>query len=446
MEKKKYDVIVLGGGIAGYESAKALSRGGKNVGLIEKDLLGGVALRWGALPIKKILDRFKNIDRSDKNHVEKLKENLISSWDEDLKILDEKIKKDLLDEKVDIYFGDGEFIDPNTFQIQGKRLKADYFIIATGTEADGLEGIPLDGKRVISHKEAIDLNNLSKDLIILGGSVEGVEIAGFYAELGLRVILVEKEENILYDNDQDLVYPIESYLLSKNVKIIKGLGAKSMNLLEDGVEIILENNEKIVGERVLLALKRKPNFPRGIENTRIQTDGEKILVGENFESHEKNIFAIGDINGILEMAHVARQQGLGVADYILKKKPIKASYEILPRAVFTIPEMAGLGKQEWELKEEGISYKVGLAYFKDSWRAWAKGIESGFVKSLISEENIILGIWMLGENVSEYIGLYSSIIKDEKSVDEVLSNLIIHPSLAEVLGESLLKGKNSKLL
>lgn len=443
MKTRKYDVIVIGGGIAGYESARALARGGKTVGLVEKERLGGTALRWGAVPIKKILDTFKN---QGNNTREDLRKRLISTWNEDFNKLDSLIKSELQGLNIDIYFGDGEFINSGVFKIGGKSIEGDYFIIATGMEADSIEEIPIDGVNIITHRQAIDLNNLPEDIIVLGGNVEGVEIAAAYAEIGVGVTLVEKEENLLLDNDEDLVFPIESHLECRNVRIIKGVGAAGVKVEESGVRVFLHNGEEILGEKVLVTFTRKANFPRGIENTNIKVDENKIIVDGNLLSHEENIFAIGDINGILGMAHVGIQQAFQVADYILNNKPIDISYEILPRAIFTLPEMAGVGRQEWELKHEGIPYKLGSYLFKDSWRGWAKGIKDGFVKVILDEKDIILGIWMVGENVSEYIGLIGSLIRDGKTADDILSNLIIHPSLGEAIFQAILEGKHKKVI
>ena len=445
MISKTYDVVIIGGGIAGYYSAMALRKGGKTVALVEKHSLGGTALRWGALPVKKALDSFKGI-KGKHSKVENIKETLINKWMEDLNTLDNKIKEDLINEEIDIYIGNGKFLDSKKFKLEDEILGAEYFIIATGTEPHSIEEIAIDGINIITHKEAIDLTNVPKSITILGGNVEGIEFAALYAEIGVDVTVIEKENSILSGNDEDLVEPIETYLISKGVKIIKGIGAKNSEINNGKVDILLEDGTIISAEKALVTFMRKPNFPKGIENTSIKTNKNNIIVGENLLTDQENIFAIGDINGILGMAHVAIHQGLSVADYILNSIPVDTSYYILPRAVFTLPEMAGVGKQELELKEDGISYKIGIALFKDSWRGWAKNIDYGFVKVILDEEDKILGLWMIGENVSEYIGLIGGMIKDGKTADELLSNLIIHPSLGESIREALLKGKNKKVI
>lgn len=421
---KKYDVLVIGGGLAGYYSSKNLARGGKKVALIEKEKLGGTSLIWGALPVKRALDSFKNGKR-----------DIFKTWNEDLSILEEKIRKDLEKNKIDIYYGGGEFLDSRTFIINNITLEGDYIIIATGTNSSTIEGIPIDGEKIITHKDAIDLRPLHEDIIILGGNVEGVEFAALFGEMGKNVVLIEKEEKILLGNDRDLVEPIEKHLLEKNVQIIKGIGAWNAWVDGNRVKVRLEDGSIIDGDNVLTTVLREPNFPKGIEKLNINIDRDKIPVDKNLRTNEDNIFAIGDINGIMSMGHVAIHQGIQVAEYITNRNPVNMNYELLPRAVFTLPEMAGVGKQEWEL--EGLPYRVGYCEFKNTWRGWAKDIENGFVKLIIDDRDTVLGIWMVGENVSEYIGLLSVLMKNRLTVKDIKNNLIIHPTLTEALLEAI---------
>ncbi|NLK44711.1 MAG: NAD(P)/FAD-dependent oxidoreductase [Tissierellia bacterium] len=442
MKTNRYDVVVLGGGIGGYYCARSLAKGNKSVAIVENDLFGGTALRWGALPVKKVLDSFKGINKESKM----VKETLINNWEDELNGLVKNIENSLLKDNIDIYYGNGEFLDSNRFRLDEVILEGDYFVIATGTEPSSIDGIHIDGKNIITHKEALNIKDLPDNIVILGGNVEGIEFAALYAELGVKVTLIEKEDCILPGNDYDLVEPIEKYLVEKGVKIIKGVGAKSAEVEGKGVNVLLDNGASIKGERCLVTLLRKPNFPRGIENTRIKTNKDKIITYENLLTDEKRIFAIGDINGILGMGHVAIQQGIQVANYILNNGPVKIFYDILPRAVFTLPEMAGVGKQEWELKRDNISYNVGISSFKDTWRGWAKGIQEGFVKVILNKDEVVLGVWMVGENVSEYVGLLKILIENKCTLGQILSSLVIHPSLNEAIVEALLQSRNKKVI
>lgn len=425
---KDYDVIILGGGVAGYYSAKALRQGGRSVALIEKEALGGTALRWGALPVKRALDFFKERKGP--------REALLTSWQEDLRQLNFKLEENLLALGVDLYYGEGELLDAQRVKVGEESLKADYIIIATGTQATSIEGIEIDRERIITHKEAIVLKDIPDSIVILGGNVEGVEFASLYAELGVRVTVVEREDKLLLGYDQDLVRPVEERLVEKGVNIIKCKAAQKAYVEDDKVTVLLEDESVIEGDKVLVTLQRKPNFPKGIDRLNIDVDKDKIVVDENLRTGEKNIFAIGDINGIMGLANVAINQGLQVAEYILNKKKVSMNYGPLPRAVFTLPEIAGIGKQEEDLK--GFKYKVGYCNFKDTFRGWARGIEEGFVKVLVDEEENILGIWQVGNLVSEYIGIISPLFNKGLKVEDLKNNLIIHPTLTEGILEAIL--------
>lgn len=425
MEKREFHTIVIGAGIAGYYAAKCLAKAGKSVALVEKDRLGGVALRWGALPVKKALDFF----RLNKEGIEKY-------WDEYILDLEKNIEKSIQLPRLHLYYGEGKFIDSKTYKVGENILVGNHIIIATGTTATSLGDIVIDREKIITHREALNLKALPEEILILGGNVEGVEFATLFAAMGKKVTIIEKEGNLLEGNDRDLVEPIENQLKENKVRIIKGIGAKKAFIKDETVEIELEDGRVVRGDKVLTTLLRKPNFPRGLESLNIKRDQEKIFVNHNLETSEENIFAIGDINGLGGMAHIAINQAINLVDYILYKRPVVKNYKALPRAVFTLPELAGAGKQEGDLKS--TSYKVFKRDFKNTWRGWSKDIGEGFVKILVGEGDTILGIWMVGENVSEYVGLLSILMGKKLTISDIKSNLIIHPSLTEAILDAII--------
>ncbi len=434
---KNYDVLIIGGGLAGYYCALYCKRRDLNIAIVEKSILGGTGIRTGALPVKKLLDSFKNNDIDNKI----IKESLIRNWDENLQYLDDKLKDNLKNNGIDIYFGDGEFLDEHRYIVEESILYGENIVIATGTEPSSVEEIKIDNENIITHKDAIDIRNLPESIIILGGNVEGVEFASIYERLGVKVSLVEKEESLLFENDEELVKPIEDNLKKRKVEIIKGNGAQKTYIKGSKVKVVLEDGQVLEGDKVLVTLSRKPSYPKGIDKLNIDKDDFKIKVDENLRTNVKHIYAIGDINGILGLASGAIQQGIAVSDNILYNKPVTMNYNSLPRAVYTLPEMAGAGYQEKDLVQEGIDYIKGYSYFSNTWRGWAKNIEEGFLKVLIDKEGIILGIWMVGENVSEYIGLLGVLLEKNISVEDVKSNLVIHPSLWEALLDAILNAE-----
>ncbi|SNS89936.1 dihydrolipoamide dehydrogenase [Anaerovirgula multivorans] len=442
MKVWEYDVVVIGGGPAGYYCALQCSKGGLKVALAEKEELGGTGLRWGCLPVKKILDDCKVLNRL-KIGADDLYRGLLSkrigSYKEEMVIVEEKMKEKLLEAKVDLYFGEGAFLDQYTYQVEENVLKTTYMVIATGTSPCGFEGFEVDGETIVAHKEVVNFTSLPETIIIIGGNVEGCEFASLFAEFGVKVILVEKQQEILQGNDKDLVEPLEMYLESLDVEIYKGLGAKTIQYHQDNkITIVLDDNRELETEKVLVTGGRKPNFPTGIEDLGIHLEKDRIIVDTDLKTNVPNIYGIGDINGILGMAHVAIQQGIAVADHIIFKNKVTMQYKELPRAIFTIPEIAGVGYQEFELLEAGISYKKGICKLSDTWRGFSKGITEGFVKVLVGENDKLLGIWMVGDDVSEYVGLMGILIEKEITVKEIKSNLMVHPSLTESILEAIL--------
>lgn len=432
---ESYDVLIIGGGLAGYYCAISCRKRGLTVAIVEKEtLLGGTGIRTGALPVKKLLDTFKK-NRKDKECV---KTDIIKNLDSQVKLLCKKLEKDLRSNGVDIYFANGEFLDEHRYSLGEKILYGDYIVIATGTKPSSIEEIKIDGEIIITHKEGINLNNLPESIIILGGNVEGVEFANVYGNLGVEVIVVEKEEALLLGNDEDLVKPIESSLEKLQVNIVKGVGAKKAYIEDNKANIVLENGQILKADQALVTLDREPNFPKGIDKLNILKDEFKIKVDNNLRTNIDHIYAIGDINGILGMAHGAIQQGISVSEHISRKRPILMKYDSLPRAVFTMPEMAGAGYQENELIEKGINYIKGYSYFSDTWRGWSKGIEEGFLKVLLDKDGRVLGIWMVGDDVSEYIGPLGLLLEKNITADDIKNNLIIHPSLWESLLDAIL--------
>ncbi|SDL10404.1 dihydrolipoyl dehydrogenase family protein [Natronincola ferrireducens] len=441
MKRETYDVLIIGGGPAGYYCGLHCARGGLRVALVEKEELGGTGLRWGCLPVKNILDDLRSVINGKTyrhNRYPLIPEEGLQHYEKEMLVIEEKMKKKLLKANIDVYFGEGSFIDKNTYEIDNNTIKAKYVVIATGTKPWGLENLQANQQTIITHKEAVALEKLPGTIIIIGGNVEGCEFASLFAELGVKVVLVEKTTKLLEGNDDDLVKPLETYFKKRGIKIYKGLRATAIQEEEGKQVVSLNNGEKIKGDKVLVTVGRIPNFPKGMEKLGVHLEKDKIVVDNNLKTNITSIYAIGDINGILGMAHVAIQQGIAVADNILNNKNVIMNYKELPRAVFTIPEIAGVGFQEWELIEKKIPYRKGYYNFADTWRGFSKDIKEGFVKVLVAEDDKVLGLWMVGQDVSEYIGLMGLLIQKGVTCEEIKQNLIIHPSLSEAILEALL--------
>jgi len=427
------DVLVLGAGSAGFYAALMCASKGLDVALIEKEGLGGTGFRFGALPVKILLD---GIRENPGISFEELQEDFRKKMDE----VRRKLEADLKEAGAEIILGEGCFVGRNAILVNRKVLEAKNIVIATGSRPANFPKVSY-GNRILTHKEALALDRLPKDLLILGANVEGIEFAAIFARLGVKVTVVDMEDAILPGNDWDLKAPIIDMLKSLKVEFVTGCKVTGVSESQEGAEVTVVTGEKLKAERCLVCLSRLPNIPKGADDIGLEYDHEGIKVDQNFLTNVENVYAVGDVNGQCLMGSVAISQGIRAALHILGQQDTTkgASYEGLARAIFTIPEIAGAGLQEWELKEKGINYQVTRHPFSRTWRGISKGYNDGFVKILADDVGRILGIWMVGRDVSEMVGLLDVLLKRELSVGEILNSFFVHPSLSEALLDAALK-------
>ncbi len=426
-----YDYIVLGTGIAGYEITRHLMRdGSKNILLIEKELLGGTALINGAVPMKALLDGIKfNTEEGYTSKMARVKA---------------KIEKDLSGKNVKLIYGEGIFKSSNEVEVNGQIYSGSEIIICTGTSPSNILGLEIDGERILSHKDIFNYLDYKGRIIILGGNVEGIEMASYFSEIGGDVTIVEAESELLAGNDRDLVQPIIDRLKENGVSFHIGDIVEAVDQRQDGLRVRLASGNSLMGDKVIVTFARKPNTPKGLENTKVLTSDGFILVNEKYKTKDDSIYALGDINGKHGMAHVAANQALELYNSF-KSLGLdeRFSYNILSRGIFTKPELAGVGLQEVDLL--GKEYKVIKKQFADSFRGISKSIDFGFLKLILDRKNKILGIWMLGEDVIDSVGYLPILLREEMDIDFILSNLVIHPSLGELLREALLEGREMSI-
>lgn len=437
-QRQKVNVLVLGSGAAGIKGAKALALGGKTVALVENNGLGGTAYYDGALPVKGLLDAFKSTPAPQIDEV-------LKSWPRRLMGLNQLSAAKIAHPNLSFYLSEGTFIDDHSYEIEGKIIEAEQIIIATGTGPHSPFEVQIDEKTILSHRYLLNLPSKPEKMVILGGNVEGFELAFVFAKLGFEVTLIEKEKSLLFGNDRDLVLPLEKALMELGCKIKTGRTVKSVTLGEDERALVtLDNGEEIKSGKVLLALARKTNLPKGIEKLNIKVENGFIEVDDHFRTNQRHIYAIGDVNGVHGMAHVAWDQGRVVADEILEKEGKKRKYNLIPRGVFTLPELAGAGLQETDCISQSIPYRVGLANFTHSYRGWSLGEKKGFVKALIGHKDELLGLWMVGEDVCEKVGFFNYFITNKITAQELIETLTINPSLDQSIKQALVMGLNSK--
>ncbi|PAB58689.1 dihydrolipoyl dehydrogenase family protein [Anaeromicrobium sediminis] len=440
----KYDVVVLGAGPAGYYFVKEFAKSGKSIALIEKYKLGGVGLRTGCLPVKKYLDTIRNMNKAKglidhdildgKFSSQKLYESVKGK----LSKVESMMEDELNNLNVDMFYGECEFIDENTIVIDDKRINFQRAVLATGTNPIGLGEHELDEEFIISHMGAIEFDKLPESICIIGANVEGIEFASLFSSLGVKVTVIDMDTHILQGNDEDLKKLSINYLKENNVTFILGEKAEKIEKYEGKVKIVL-GKEEIRADKVLVTGLRKPNIPKGLENIGLKYDENHIPVDNNFKTNVDNIYAIGDINGTLGMAHVAINQGIELADYLERNIEPMREYTSLPRSIYTIYEITGAGFQENELMGKNINYRVEKTYFKDTFRGFSKDIKEGFLKIIIDENERVIGIWISSENASDLIGQIGLWIDEGVTIDYIKKKLFIHPTLGEAILDTAIK-------
>lgn len=435
---KKYEAIVIGGGIAGIETASRLAKVGKKVALIEKRELGGTALRDGALQIKYILDFFKNCKELNR-------ENIVSLWQDKMKTLDYNLDIKLNYPNLDIYYGEGEFITEHIFKINEETIETDIFIIAVGSSTKSYFTAKIDEKYILSHKSVVGLKDIPKEVVIIGGNMHGVEMANIYAYLGVDVTIIERESSILYAEDIDHREAVKKSLESFGIKFLESREARDIKVINGKVNVILDQDEVLETEKVLLSDMRVPNEVRGLDEIGVKTSKGYILVNEKFVTNIPNIYAIGDVNGIMLMGNIATEQSNRVIDGLLGIKRERLSYELLPRGTFTTTEIAGVGYQEKQCQLLGLPYKIGKCRFDETWGGWSKYYNDGFIKILLDYEDHIIGVWAIGNNVTEYIGFFSLIIEKKVKAKELITKLIISTSIYETIKEATYRAMISEV-
>lgn len=446
----KYDLIVIGGGPGGYVAAiKAAQLGGK-VAVIEKEKLGGVCLNWGCIPTKTLLKTAKlyedilrgeefgivGIDNSDVkvdwNLLSKRKDKVVKKLVSGIYMLFKK-------NKIDLFEGMGKVLDKNKVEVNGEVIIGDNLIIATGAKdnlppIDGLETV-LESGKIINSKGALQLEEIPKDLVVIGGGVIAVEFATLFNSLGSKVTLIQRSSRILSSTEKEMATTLQKYLIRKGINIVTDTKLKSVT--EDGVLIDHKGEEKLFkGDKYLISLGLKPQL-KGIENLNLELDSKGFVkTNERMETNIKGVYAIGDLNGKFALAHVASAEGIVAAENIMGRDSTM-NYNIVPSCIYTFPELASVGLTEEEAKEKGYDITVSKFPLAANGKALAEGETLGFAK-IISDNKYgeILGVHIMASNATDMISEAIVAMQIEGTVYDVAKAIHPHPTLSEIVMEA----------
>lgn len=455
----QYDVTVIGSGPGGYVAAIRCAQLGFKTAIIEKyNTLGGTCLNVGCIPSKALLDsteHYHNAVTHFQEHgieIGKPKVNLkqmIQRKAEVVKQTCDGIDFLMKKNKIDVHHGVGSFVDKNTIKItpeKGKatEIKTDKVIIATGSKPADLPFAKIDKKRIISSTEALELQEIPKHLIVIGGGVIGMELGSVYARIGSKVTVVEYMDSIIPTMDGTMGKELTR--ATKKLGIDFKVSHKVTSVESKGKEVTVKAEDKkgkeveIKGDYCLVAIGRKPYTEGlGLENIGLKTnDRGRIEVDEHLKTSVDNIYAIGDVIKGAMLAHKAEEEGTLVAEQLAGQKP-HINYRLIPGVVYTWPEVASVGYTEEELKNEGRSYKVGQFPFKALGRARASMDVDGQVKVLADKAtDEILGIHIIGARAADMIAAGVTAMEFRAAAEDVARMSHAHPTYMEAVKEACL--------
>ena len=464
---EKYDVAVIGSGPGGYVAAIRCAQLGMKTALIEKyNRLGGTCLNVGCIPSKALLDSSEHYHHAMHNfanhgieintpkiNVAQLMKRKSEVIDQTCSGIDFLMKKN----KIDVLQGWASFEDATHINISkdkgSLKIEASKTIIATGSKPTELPFVPLDKERIITSTEALNLNEVPKRLIVIGGGVIGLEMGSIYGRLGSDVTVIEYADSLIANMDKSLGKEMRK-VLKKDLKfdIHLNTGVTSVERKGDEVYVKAKNKkgeeEYFVSDYCLLAVGRTAYTDKlGLENVDIQVDDRgRIIVNEYLQSSAINIFAIGDVVKGAMLAHKAEEEGVFVAEFIAGEKP-HLDYNLVPGVVYTWPEVAAVGKTEEQLKAAGHKYKSGSFPFKASGRARASNDTDGFVKVLAdSKTDEILGVHMIGPRVADLIAEAVVAMEYRASAEDIARICHAHPTFTEAFKEAALDATDNRAL
>ena len=464
----QFDVIVVGGGPGGYVSAIRCAQLGLKTAIVEKySTFGGTCLNVGCIPSKALLDsseHYYNASHTFATHGIKLKDlkvdmpQMIARKNEVVEQTTGGITYLFKKNKVTAFQGLGSFIDKNTISIKKadgstEQITAKNVVIATGSKPTELPFIKVDKKRIITSTEALNLTEVPKHLILIGGGVIGLELGSVYARLGAKVTVVEFSDAIIGTMDKTLGTELlkslkkigMEFLLSHKVTGAKVSGNKVTVTADDpsGKSISLD------GDYCLLAVGRTAYTEGlGLDRLGITVDerGKKIPVNDHLETSIPGIYAIGDVVRGAMLAHKAEDEGTYVAERIAGQKP-HINYNLIPGVVYTWPEVASVGYTEEQLKEKGVQYKSGSFPFKASGRARASMDTDGLVKVLAdATTDEILGVHMIGPRVADVIAEAVVAMEFRASAEDIARISHAHPTYTEAFKEAAMAATENRAI
>lgn len=461
---QEYDLVILGGGTGGYVAAIRASQLGLKTALVEKGKLGGTCLHNGCIPSKALLrsaEVYATAKRSEEfgvmtsdvtvnfSKVQERKGKIVET-------LHKGVQHLMKQGKIDVYEGLGRILGPSIFSPmpgtisvemnngeENEMLIPKNVIVATGSRPRTLPGLEIGG-HVMTSDEALKMGEIPSSIIIVGGGVIGIEWASMLSDFGAEVTVIEYADRIIPTEDKEISKEMQRLMKKKGVKIVTNAKVLPETLVQgENVAISAEvkgEQKQFTAEKLLVSVGRQANTEGiGLENTEIQVEKGAISVNEYYQTKESHIYAIGDVIGGLQLAHVASHEGITAVEHIAGENPSPLDYNLISKCIYSAPEAASVGYTEEEAKEKGFKVKTGKFSFRAIGKALVFGESDGFVKIVADEEtDDILGVHMIGPHVTDMISEAGLAKVLDATPWEIAHTIHPHPTLSEAIGEAAL--------
>ena len=452
MATKTFDAVVIGSGPGGYVAAIRLGQLGKKAALIEKESLGGVCINWGCIPSKALIAAANLVEdvraaaergitsdpKVDVGKLREFKDAVVKKMVGGIQLLEKG-------NKVEVIKGTATFVGPNAVEVDAggekTRVEAQAFIVATGARPVQIPGFEFDGKDVWSAKEAVDLPEIPKRLVVIGGGIIGLELGTVYAKLGSKLTVVEALPTILSGVDPEAVRLVQKGLRQREATVHVGAKAKGLERKDGALSVRIEvegEEQAIPCDKVLVAVGFRPNSEGiGLEKAGVKVGPKGFVeVNDRMQTSVPSIFCIGDLAGPPLLAHKASKEGEIAAEVIAGHKSLR-DWISMPAAIFTDPEISTVGLSEEQAKEQGYDPITGKFAFGALGRAVAIAHGEGFVKVVADRSSkLLLGATIAGPEASDLIAEAALALEMGAYLEDVALTVHAHPTLPEAFMEA----------
>lgn len=460
---ENYDLVVLGAGPGGYVAAVRAAQLGMKVAVVEKDRVGGVCLHRGCIPSKSLLrsaEVFHEMKNSESygikaNDIQLSMELVQKRKNEIVSQLHKGVQALLKKNKVDVYHGYGRILGPSIFSPMPGTIsveksdgsEADMLIpqnvlIATGSRPRSLPGLEIDGTYILNSDHALQMEQLPKSIVIIGGGVIGIEWASMLSDFGVDVTVVEFADRILPFEDADISKEMTRIFKKRKVKVFTSAKVLSDTVKVENGMVSLQakrNGETIPfeAEKVLVSVGRQANVEDiGLQNTSIKVEKGVIEVNSFMQTAESHIYAIGDVNGGYQLAHVASHEGILAVEHMARKEVHPIDVTMVPRCTYSRPEVGSIGLSEQEAKDRGYELKIGKFPFRGAGKSLVYGEADGFIKMISdAKTDDLLGVHIIGPHATDLIAEAGLAKVLDATAWEISRAIHPHPTLSEVFGE-----------